>query len=364
MQLPTITINTDQKIVVKRLLPGLGKILVERGQEINALDTVAQIESPSGYATVHVARQLAKYDLNMDKVMLKKVGDMVEANELIATRKATLRTRSAYAPAKGSIVAIGQGWVLLETERTVTQVQAFINGTVTKVVANRGVMIEAIGMIVQASCGFGGEAYGLLKRVVDRPGDFIEADDVDDHAQNTILLAGQSVDEDTLRAAEEHEVRGIIVGSIDAALLTLNPPVKVCVIATEGFGDVPMSMHTFNTLRNLSGREVSVRGITPSLSRPNFFNQDNPQPIILASTGKPKPFSALDPVDEELNVNNLAIGGRVRVTRGPFLGAISTIDSFPDVPQATDIGIVTPGAYLTVDQARRYIPLSNLEQVR
>ena len=364
MKLPTITINTKQPILVKRLLPGLGKVMVQRGQEVRALDTVAQIESPSGYAAINVARHLSNHELDMDKIMHKKVGDVVEAGDVVGSVKGLIRERAAYAPAKGIIAAIGPGWVLLETERTVTKIQAFIDGTVTKISANRGVVIEATGTVVQAVAGFGGEAHGLVKRMVDHPTDYMEPSDIDDHAQNTILLAGQSVDEDVLRAADAHGVRGIIVSTVDAALLDLPWLVKVCVVATEGFGDRPMSSHTFATLRHIVGHEVSIRGVTPSLTPPNFFKYETPQSIILAPTGQPKSYNAFeDKTEDDTEHQDLAIGSQVRVTRGQYFGVISIIDSFPDTPQATTSGLVTPGAYVTIDRAKQYIPLANLVQV-
>lgn len=364
MQLPTITINHDQKIIVRRLLPGLGEVLVQRGQQVRALDVVARAESPSQYRAVNIAQQLAKNDLKMAKAMHKKIGDLVEAGEVLATRKNPFRRWYAYAPEKGYLVAIGQGWALLETERTVTQVQAFIDGTVSRVVANRGVLIETMGTIIQAACGFGGEAYGLLKRLVDGPTDYLDPDDIDAHTQNTILLAGQAVDEEVLRQAEAHQVRGIIVGSIDAALLNLEPPVNLCVVATEGFGDIPMSNYTFGILRSLANREISIRGITSSITSQLSLMANYTPPIILAPSGKKQSETALAPTDQEATGQDLMVGSRVRVTRGQFLGAITTIESFPDQPQATESGIVTPGAFLMLDRVLHYIPLANLQQVQ
>ena len=363
MQLPTITINNDQKLVVKRLLSGLGEVLVQRGQQVSALDIVARAELPSRYVALHVSRKLAKYGVDMSEVMLKQQGEVVEEGEVIASRKGTFGQKSVYAPTKGRIASIGPGWVLLETERTITQVQAFIDGTVTRVIANRGVIIEAMGSMVQASCGFGGEAYGLLKNMVKSPTDHMDAAEIDAHAENTILLAGQSVDEEIIRQAEAHAVRGIIVGSIDATLLKLNPAPKLCVVATDGFGDLPMSSYTFNLLRNLGGREVSIRGLTPSLTPPDPWGLAQEAPVIFAVTGKIAPTSAFE--QEAAPVNRpLAVGSRVRVTRGEFIGAISNIESYPDQPQATATGIITPGAYLTLDGALHYIPFANLAQVR
>lgn len=363
MQRPTITINNNQKIIVRRLLPGLGEVLVQRGQTVRALDTVARIESPSGYKIINLAQQLG-HDIDMDAVMRKTVGETVKAHEIIATRKGLFRQKSVYAEAKGRLVAVEPGWVLLETEHEVTQVQAFVNGTVSRVIANRGVVIETAGAVVQAACGLGGEAHGLFKTMVNSPDESLDPDEIDTHCQNSILLAGRSVDEETLREAEAHEVRGVVVGSLDAALLALDPPLELSVVATEGFGDVPMSSYVFNMLRNLAGQELSIRGVTPSLERPNAYglHLHNP-PMIIAPSSKKQSSSLFEGEKPESVPQTLTIGSRVRVTHGEFLGVISTIDSFPDTPQPTEAGIITPGAYLSIDRALQYIPLANLAQV-
>ncbi len=362
MQISTRTISPDQKISVRRLLPILGQVLVQKGQKVSALDTVARVESPSRHHIIDVAKQLAKPDVKMDKVMLKSVGEMVEIGEQIAVRRNKLAflQKSVCAPVKGLITAMGQGWVLLETQRTVTQIQAFINGTVSRVIAHRGVVIETNGTVVESACGFGGEAYGLFKRLVDSPTQSITADELDLHTQGMIILAGQSVDEATLRKAEELEVRGLVVGSIDASLLRLNPPLKICVVATEGFGDMPMSPYTFGILRNLNGREISIRGITPSLASSTMINLTDETALILSSTSK---GSSSSPTEESKKMTELVIGNYVRVTRGEFLGVITTVEAMPFDPQPIESGIVTLGLPLMIEGAMRYIPLANLEQI-
>jgi len=363
MQLPIITINENETITVTRLLPGLGDVKVQRGQQVRAMDVVARMRSPSRYTAINVAKQLRKLNLDMSEVMLKKVGNVVNAGEMIATHKSGFLQRSVYAPAKGKIVSIGQSWVLMETERKVTQLQAFIDGTVSRVIANRGVVIKATGGIVQATCGFGGEAHGLLKRIVDQPTDYLSPDEIDAHAQNTILVAGQSIDEDTLREAATHQVRGVIVGSIDAAVLALADTLNLVVVATEGFGDISMSNYTFNLLTHFSGQEVSIRGVTPSLEAPDAHGVKIYQPpIILAPAGKQKASRATDE-DNSAIKGELQVGSRVRVARGEYVGVISTIEAFPESPQPMLSGIVAPGAFLTINQTLQYIPLANLVQV-
>ncbi len=357
MQLPGRTINTETRIVVRRMLPVEGEVLVQRGQRVEPLQVVAQAEVPSRYRVIDVARHLNQPKIDMARVMLKTVGDEVTAYEAIAAAPGgflPFLQRRVYAPANGVIAAIGPGWVLLETERAPLEVQAFINGTVTQIIPNRGVVIETSGAMIEAACGFGGDAYGRLHRLAGSPFDEITTYDLTERLEQTIIVVGSSIDEAILRRAEELRIRGFIVGSIDAALLSLTPPVKVRVVATEGFGRAPMSAYTFGLLTALNGREISMRGQTPFLAAKQTAELE--PPIILATTGGM-------PGAEPQPGRDIRVGSRVRVTWGNWLGATGHIDSVPPQPQPTEAGVIAPGAYVNIDTQAHYIPWANLEQI-
>ena len=364
MELPGRTINADKRIAVTRRLPVPGEVLVQRGQKVAALQVIARAELPRRYRVIDVARQLARSKVEMSEVLLKAEGDSVEANEVVATSRGGLPflRRAARAPAAGRIAATGQGWVLLETDRTTFELQAFINGVVSKVIPNRGVVIESHGAIITAGCGFGGEAYGPLKRLVNAPFESLQPEAIDESVKKSILLGGRTIDETTLRAAEKAQVRGLIVGSIDASLRALVPPVKVRVVATEGFGDLPMSPYTFGILGTLDGKNVSIRGSTPPPFPLGGGAPEEP-PLILTSTDKvasqsTQPLPASHQAAEEVGV-----GSRVRVTWGQLMGAGGKIDSLPSEPHPTEAGVVAPGAYVMIEGTLRYLPWANLEQI-
>lgn len=363
MQLPERRINGQSKVTIRRMLPMPGEVVVQRGQQVEAMTVVARAHAPHRYRLINVARQLVQPNVDMEQVMLKAEGDTVKANEVIARVKGGLPflQRAARTPAAGQIAAIGPGWVLLETEGTVVELSAFINGTVSRLIPDRGVIIEASGAIIEAACGFGGEAYGPLKRMIDTPYETLTVEVIDENLKNMIILAGRSVDEEILRRVEEMQVRGMIVGSIDAALLKLEPPVKVKVVATEGFGDISMSRYTFGLLGTLDGKEVSIRGHTPQLSPAAGQTLDDAQPIILATSSK---ASALAAVSAEKEIKSvLAVGSRVRVTCGQHIGASGTVTTLPPKPQPLETGLVVPGAIVNLGDASLYIPLANLEQI-
>ncbi|HEX9925993.1 MAG TPA: hypothetical protein VGD99_25275 [Anaerolineae bacterium] len=362
LQLPPRTINNNNgRIVVTRLLPVPGEVLVQRGERVEALQAIARTELASRYQVIDIAHGLGLASVDMDEVFLKKQGDAVEATEVIAVKKGGLPMfwRRVRSPAAGHIAATGPGWVLLETGRSTTELQAFINGIVVKVIPDWGVVVEGSGPMIMAACGFGGEAYGPLKRLVNANFETVQAGALDERVDNSIILGGRTVDETILRAAEAAHVRGIVVGSIDAALMKLDPPVKVRVVATEGFGETPMSPYTFGVLATLTEKEVSIRGSTPILFPSGRHSFKTEPPLILASARR----VGQNPLVESAAGQEIKAGSRVRVTQGPLLGANGTIASIPPEPKLTEAGLVAAGAYVTINNSPHFIPWANLEHV-
>lgn len=362
MQLPERKINTQTKVTVRRMLPVAGQVLVQRGQTVEALTPVAKADVPRRYHIIDVARQLGRPNIDMETVMLKAVGDSVQAYEVIAQISGGLPflQRKVRTPVAGQIATIGSGWVLLETERVEIELLAFINGLVSRIIPDRGVIIEASGAVIEAACGFGGEAYGLLKRMVNTSADMIAPESINETLKNSILLAGRTINEEILYRAEEAEVKGLIVGSIDAALLKLDPPSQVRVVATEGFGDIPISDYTFGILGTLDSREISIRGHTPHILASTGSAPEDSAPLILATSSKASSLAALTEKDTK---TSLAVGSRVRVIRGPYFGASGVIRALPPNPLTNEAGLIAPSAHVSLPNGSPYIPLANLEQI-
>lgn len=358
MQLPVTTVSTNRKISIQRLLPTPGEILVDPGQLVEALTVVARTEIPSRYRMIDFARHFGRTDIDLDEVLKVSEGDTVTANQIIAVAKVGFLQRSVRAPVAGFVAAIGPTWLLLETERTTSEIQAFISGKVARVLGNRGVLIETSGAIIEAACGFGGEAVGRLKRMVNSPFESLSINSINEEVSDSIILGGQTVDEEVLREAEKWKARGIIVGSIDAALLELDPPTKVRVVATEGFGDIPMSAYTFGILTSLSRKEVSIRGRSPHLS--SGSSQSDPPIILAAAVQKKESYASAGRPDKP---NPVSEGSRVHVIQGQYLGYSGIIDSVPAEPQVMATGILALGANVKLNNEVVFIPWANLEQI-
>jgi hypothetical protein len=368
MHLPSVTINKQTRLSVRRVLPQVGELLVQPGQAVNAVSVIGRTTVAERRYVIDVAQQLGVPNVEMDEVILVDTGDLVERGDIIASYKlpGTLFNKTVRTPASGQIAVIGPGWILLETEQTEVELQAFINGVVTRLIENRGVLIEANGARVEAVCGFGGEAYGKLIRVVNGPAEALTPDLVNENFSQSILLGGRTLDEETLYAAEAWNVHGIIVGSIPAALLAMAPPVKVRVVATEGFGDMAMSPYTFGVLTSLSRRDVSIRGqIPPPLGPRSSDPYANQQSVIMATD----PLSSRGgyvtlppaPPEEEIEAK---VGSKVRIIQGEYLGSSGVIDLLPPEPQRTANGILTPGAYVKFNNDLHFIPWANMNLIK
>jgi hypothetical protein len=154
------------------------------------------------------------------------------------------------------------------------------------------------------------------------------------------------------------KVRGIIVGSIRASLHDLTPPLPFPIVATEGYGDSPMSPAVFDILKRLEGREVSL-GVP---SRPGSGGLDG-RPMIIA------PLAESIPGESEIPASEARIGDRVRAVRGPFSGKVGTIVAFSDALKRLPSGLSLTGAEVTFatessgNDKRYFVPWLNLERI-
>jgi hypothetical protein len=358
MNLNSRTINPNKKIVIARRLPVPGEVLVQRGQQVAPLQVIARAEIAGRCTVINIAEQLGQPDVDMSHVLLKSEGDAVAVNELLATNNSKLpfSRRVVKSPVQGYITAIQQEWVSIESEPSTVELNAFIHGVVAKIIPGYGAIIETGGAMITARCGFGGETYGPLKRLVNNPIATISADDIQEGHKNSILLAGRTIDLAILRKAHQTKVRGLIVGSFDASLRRVKT--GVVVVATEGFGNIPVSPYTFGLLATLTGKDVSLRGNSPELDLGGVAEEP---PLIVTSTAT---GSRLNRYNDDLPVSSEpGKGSRVRIIRGPMMGTDGIVDSIPAEPQQTETGLVTPGGLIKIDNASYYIPWANLEQI-
>ncbi len=317
----------------RRLLPIPGSVLVEKGERVTRDRVVARTELPGDVQTVNVVNLLGITPEEIDEYMLKREGDPVERDEVIAETRPWLKwfRSSAKSPVSGTIESVSKvtGQVMVREPPKPVEVQAYIDGVVVEVIPNEGVEIETPAALIQGIFGVGGEGWGEIAAVVE-PGDPFTADRIRPEHRGKILVGGCLVDGDALQRAVEVGAAAVVTGGMhDADLrrllgydigvaITGEEEIGLTLILTEGFGEVRMAERTWRLLRENEGRVAAVSGATQ----------------IRAGVLRPEIIVALEGGEEakgagEDATGGLKIGDWIRVIRQPWFGRLGRVRGLP-----------------------------------
>lgn len=345
--LPLTTIRRE------RLLPVTGEVLVDIDTRVEPMTVVARAEIPGRYLILDLAQTLGVPPDGVDKYLQARPGQPVAAGETVAIRRVGLGlfSRVVRAPQAAAVAAVGGGRMLMETVGKPVELRAYLPGTVVNVVPDQGVVIETVGALIQGAWGVGPESFGVLKVLVDDPDQPLQARAIDVSCHGAVLVGGSTMDQDALQQALELQVRGIVIGGLDTALVEMAKQMPFPIIATEGFGQAPMAGPIFQLLRTNGGREAAVSGRTRS--RWNAVRPEIVIPLPVRTAPAPQPPGA--PLKE---------GVEVRVTRGPMKGAVGTVNQLPTETATLETGARVWGAIVAFEGTEdRFVPFFNMEQL-
>ena len=140
---PGLKVSGETVLRKVRRLPLPGDILVEVGQSVSAETVVARTELPGQVKSANVAGILGIQPDDMDQYMLKKEGDPVAKDEIIASTKGIfgLFKSQFRAPVDGSIESISRvtGQVMIREPEIPVQINAYVDGRVVEVMNKEGV---------------------------------------------------------------------------------------------------------------------------------------------------------------------------------------------------------------------------------
>jgi biotin carboxyl carrier protein len=226
----------------KRLLPIPGKVLAVEGQQVDALDVVAQTELPGKVFSVNVANRLAVGPGEIGAFMSKKEGDSVKKGEAIAENKPMLKwfKTTIESPIDGTVDTVSSvtGQVLLREPPKVLPIKAYVKGKVVEVISNFGVTIEAEGTFIQGIFGVGGETNGEIVMAVSSPDEDLEPEGLKETHTGKIVIGGKHASLATIKRAIELGVNALVVGGIHDRDLRqlLGYDIGVAVTGTEKLG--------------------------------------------------------------------------------------------------------------------------------
>ncbi|MBE3590149.1 MAG: hypothetical protein IMW98_04930 [Firmicutes bacterium] len=351
---PGLKVTGSTRIRKTRRLPIPGEVLVRAGDTVRPDTVVARALLPGNPQTLNLANLLGAQPSDIVDYMLKKQGEAVAAGEPIARSRGFfgLGAREVRSPISGTIelVSTVTGQLTLREPPIPVEIQAYIHGRVVEILEREGVTVETSGALIQGIFGVGGERFGTLRVVVERPTDELDETRIRPEHKGCVVVGGSLVTRGALRKAGEVGVAGIVVGGIvDVDLveyvghdigvaITGQEDVPATLIVTEGFGPMAMAERTFQLLRRLEGREASINGATQiraGVMRPEVVVSTASAAAAAVSAATAADAGAPGAADPEDEATVLDIGTRVRVIREPFFGRLGVVTALP--PELTPI---------------------------
>lgn len=362
--LPGLTVSELMQVRKIRRLPLKGEVPVKAGERVEPETVVAQTFVPGRPHLVAAANILNIEPGELPGVMLKKVGDRVQAGEVIARYSAFfgLFKGQCHSPATGAVehVSAVTGQVTIREPAVPVAVKAYISGTVTQVMPGEGVEVETSAALIQGIFGIGGEGSGQLRLAVNAPREVLSPRQIGEDDRGCILVGGALVTAAALRRAEETGVTGIICGGIlDKDLydylgyaigvaITGHEDIPLSLVITEGFGEIPMAQKTFALLSKLEGLQASINGSTQiraGVLRPE---------IVVPRQGAE--------ITQETAATGLELGSRVRIIRNPWFGKLGQVIHLPVELQKIESEALVRVVQVELEGGRRVtVPRANVE---
>jgi hypothetical protein len=350
MQAPVHHVVGLTSIVRERVLPISGNVIAHLQQKVSPNEVVAETKWAREHVLLDVAQLLNVSPNAADRLVKCHVNDELKANTEIAKGKGMF-PKTVRVPRDGRVVAVGGGQVLMEVGETKMELRAGIPGTVVQVIANKGVVIQTAGGLVQGMWGNGRIDSGMLVNLAETPDSILTPGRLDVSLRGSIILAGIVKDVEALEAAAELPARGLIVSSIFPSLLSRAREMRYPILVTDGFGSLPMNTAAYKLLSTNAKREVTINA--------EFYDRytgARPEVII------PLPISSDPPSPRE--VETFAPGLQVRMRRPPSMGMIGSIVSIKQGLTTLSSGLRASAAEVKLENDETVIvPLVNLEVV-
>jgi hypothetical protein len=334
----------------ERVLPVSGDVKTKLNQKVNPTDVIAAATWAREHVLIDVARTLDISSAAADRLLRVKEGDKIAEGDEIAVRKGII-SRTIRSPRSGQVIVAGGGQILMETGETTVKLKAGLPGTVVQIIPYRGAIIRTIGALIQGIWGNGRIETGQLHNLTQKPDDVLTASQLDVSMRGSIILAGLLRDTETLRAAVELPVRGLILSSISPGLVPTARQLRFPIIAIDGFGNLPMNSAAYKLLASNDKREVTLKA--EAFDR---YSGSRPEIII------PLPIQQEPPPPND--VDDLESGQTVRMRRAPHAGAIGKLANLRPGLVTLPSGLRAPAADVKLENGEQIlVPLVNLEIV-
>lgn len=353
---------------VKRVILGLGKILVKTGTEVQPEDVIGRSNFTPGFFAINIAQKLGVRPSEGLKFLQRPLGKAIYTGELLAFKKNFLGKKVVTSPTDGLIEFYDAktGDLRLKYLPKEVPLASGVYGCVDYVDPIKGeVLIKAMVTEVLGVFGSGKERNGLL-RVLSLDG-LVQKDQINDEGRQHVLVVGSVLYADVLKKAVGYGVTGIITGGINARDfksmgVSIDPrrrigsDIGVSVVATEGFGHSPIGEDLANVFKEYEGKFVFINGNISQIILPS-----NSSDSILALRKIYLPVTRAPIVPPEVSLGGVSVGTQIRIIWPPYFGAHGKVVAVDKTVTVLESGIAT--FLLTVETPKQKIkvPYPNVE---
>ena len=350
MLAPVTHIVPLTKIRRARLLPAKGRVLVHVGQKVGASDVVAEARLQNQHTLVDVQRALnLASPAETRKLIDRKLGERLQTGDVIAETGKIFR-RVVRAPANGVIVMISNGQVLLEVENPPFQLKAGLEGEIVEVIPEQGVLVETNGVLLQGVWGNGKINQGLLLNLAEKPDEELTPAKLDVSMRGAVVLGGWCSRPETLTAASQLPLRGLILGSITPNLIPAAEQAEFPILVLEGFGQIAVNSVAYKLLSTNEQRSIAL-----NTAPWNAFSGIRPEAII----------SLPAPAEIGPEVETFSPGQTIRVQSPPYLGKTGILAEILPGMTRMENGLRARAGVVRLENNQEVtLPLANLDVLK
>lgn len=365
-------LKVTEKILVtkKRILPLKGEVVVKVGDKVSPDTVVARTNLPGNVEPINVANILGLPPEDVPEHMLRKEGEKVKENEVIAKSKSFfgLFSSECRSKAEGTVESVSSitGQVLIRGNPIPVEIKAYLEGEVVEVFPKEGVSVSTWGSFIQGIFGIGGETHGEIKIVTKDNTEVLTDSLIDKECAGKVIVGGSLVTSPAIKKAVSAGAKGIVVGGFDdkdlreflgydlGVAITGSEELGITLVVTEGFGQINMAERTFNLLKSKQGKKACINGATQIRA-----GVIRPEVVI--------PYT--DDIHRKIETESfenvgLDIGSPIRVIRQPHFGRLGKVVGLPSPLQKLESE--SSARVLEVefeDKTRAIIPRANVEMI-
>lgn len=365
-----LRINPGICKLVKRSLKGPGRIVAQKNIEIAPHDVLGHYKLTAGFTKINLSSELGASPVEVPKFLKKTIGQTIFKGELLAFKKNFFGTSQVISPTDSIVESLDEksGEITLRLIPKDVVLTSGVFGVIQDVDHQKGeITIKCMSTELYGVFGTGGEKEGFLN-VISGAGDLVNASKISIINRGQILVAGSLVMGETIKKALTCNVNGIICGGLNmddyvAMAATLDPSKRVgteigiSLIATEGFGLIPIGEDLEKVLKNHNEKFAMINGNLGRLLLPS----NDPDSILSCRKVELPQENQAQGVKPELTVSELKTGLRVRLIWPPFMGMQGVIKDIDQTPTVLKSGISTFLVTVEGKLKKVKVPFSNLE---